>query len=70
MAIWRRFPFQTATDESDVLVSRERMLVDQENYYVVLNGVFNADGYADAEPFDLFLYEGARLEAEVIDQRL
>jgi len=52
-----------ASDESDFLVSRERMLVDQENYYMVLNGVFDADGYADAEPFDLFLYEGARLEA-------
>ncbi|MFT5892187.1 MAG: hypothetical protein ACI9Y7_002297 [Dokdonia sp.] len=57
-----------STDESDVFVSRERMLIDQENYYVVLNGVFNADGYVDAEPFDLFLYEGARLEAEEIDE--
>jgi hypothetical protein len=52
-----------ATDESDVLVSRERMLVDQENYYVVLNGIYNSEGYEDTEPFDVSIYEGARLEA-------
>lgn len=51
------------TDENDVLVSRERMLVDQENYYIIIDGIFDTDSYSDVEPFDIYLYEGAQLEA-------
>ncbi|SNS17325.1 Por secretion system C-terminal sorting domain-containing protein [Dokdonia pacifica] len=56
------------TDVNDVLLSSEYTLVDQENYYVVLNGIYNPEGYEDAEPFDVSIYEGARLEAEEVDQ--
>ncbi|WP_299763319.1 T9SS type A sorting domain-containing protein [uncultured Dokdonia sp.] len=52
-----------STDENDVLVSREHMLIDQENYYVVIDGIYDAGGYEDAEPFDMYIYEGARLES-------
>lgn len=56
-----------STDENEILVSRERMLVDQENYYVVIDGIFDTANYTDVEPLDIFLYEGARLEATVPD---
>lgn len=52
-----------STDQNDVLVSREYMLIDQENYYVVIDGIFDTDSYEDVEPFDMYIYEGARLEA-------
>lgn len=57
-----------STDENDILVSRERMLVDQENYYVVLNGIFDTANYTDIEPFDLYLYEGAHIEADFLGE--
>ncbi len=52
-----------ATDESDVFVSLERMLVDQENYYAVIDGILDTDAYTDVEPFGIYVYAGAQLEA-------
>jgi len=57
-----------STDENDILVSRECMLVDQENYYVVIDGIVDTASYVDTEPFDIYLYEGAHIEADFLGE--
>lgn len=57
-----------STDENEILVSRERILVDQENYYVVIDGIFDTASYTDTEPFDIYLYEGAHIEADFLGE--
>lgn len=52
-----------ADDVSLVYVEKQQELIDNERYYVVLDGVFDTDFYEDIEERVLHSYQGARVAA-------
>ena len=43
-------------------------LSDYTNYVIVANGIVSNEGYSPNEPFNLFVYENARMESESMTQ--
>ncbi len=52
-----------STTVNDTIVNYDLMLDDDKNIIIVANGIVSSTGYSPVEPFDLYYYDNARLQA-------